>query len=327
MNRKVNINNKYLKVFLLTFLFILFLIISIYLFTKTYRIEDSKINYTEKNIATYSIQLKNNNFYESDILIGDSTKKYISSLIDKVNIAYDYSFASNQKINLSFSYKIKGLLTIKDKGGNRTFFEKEYFLKDGNNLEKNLNESISIDYDFYNEIASAFKSSYGVDTNSLITVSFIVNYDNKISTSSVNIPLSEKAIEIDTDNEINNDQSIILKKEVRINRLLIMPIIIAIILTIYFLRKLIIIIIKIIPPKSKYEKSINKILKEYDRFIIEIHSKPNFSKKEIIKLNEFTELVDVRDNLKVPIMHYNISLYKDYFYIINNNEVYLYEPK
>jgi len=76
--------------------------------------------------------------------------------------------------------------------------------------------------------------------------------------------------------------------------------------------------------KSAYDKYIAKMMRQYDRLIVKHYTCPDLSNYNVIKIREFNELLDMRDNLKVPIMFYNVTDHqKSYFYIINNNELYL----
>ena len=76
--------------------------------------------------------------------------------------------------------------------------------------------------------------------------------------------------------------------------------------------------------KTNYDKYINKILNEYDRLIVETTTAPNIQDKNIIKINKFEELLDVRDNLKLPIKYFVISKHqKCQFYIDHEEEIYI----
>ena len=80
--------------------------------------------------------------------------------------------------------------------------------------------------------------------------------------------------------------------------------------------------------KTDYDKFISKILKEYDRLVAETKSLPLFDKYNIMEINGFNELLDVRDNLKLPIMYYNVTMHqKAYFYIVYGKNLYLYTVK
>ena len=85
---------------------------------------------------------------------------------------------------------------------------------------------------------------------------------------------------------------------------------------------------KIGSSKTSYDKFVNKILKEYDRLVAETKSLPLFEKYNVMEINSFNELLDVRDNLKLPIMYYNVTAHqKAYFYIVYHDNLYLYTVK
>ena len=76
--------------------------------------------------------------------------------------------------------------------------------------------------------------------------------------------------------------------------------------------------------KTSYDKYINRILNEYDRLIVESTTEPDIKHSNIIKLPNFRELLDVRDNLKLPIMYYVVTKHtKCCFYIKHNDDLYL----
>ena len=54
----------------------------------------------------------------------------------------------------------------------------------------------------------------------------------------------------------------------------------------------------------------------------------SFDNKEIIKIKKFNELLDIHDNLGLPIMYYQVSKHqRGYFYIYHNNIIYLNDIK
>ena len=76
--------------------------------------------------------------------------------------------------------------------------------------------------------------------------------------------------------------------------------------------------------KSIYDKYVDRILNEYDRLIVENGTGPDLVKNNIIKISRFEELLDVRDNLKLPIMYYVIAKHtKCCFYIKHNRDLYM----
>ena len=80
--------------------------------------------------------------------------------------------------------------------------------------------------------------------------------------------------------------------------------------------------------KSKYDKYVEKLLRDYDRLIGEAKNLISFEDKEEVYFTRFSELLDVHDHLNLPIMYYNVANHvKCYFYIVTNDIVYLYVVK
>ena len=80
--------------------------------------------------------------------------------------------------------------------------------------------------------------------------------------------------------------------------------------------------------KSKYDKYVDRLLRGYDRLIINIKSTPNFDEYNVIKVEQFEELVDARDNTNQPINYYIVTPHqKCEFFVINKNNLYLYVVK
>jgi len=302
-------------------------------------VREKSINYSEKSKLDYRVYLKENDFYEEDYLGKDMI--YVASLIDKIDIDFGYSFSSDRDTSLNFTYDIVAKLVISDEKGNNSYFEKEYELLSDKTIvmEKEkytaLNETVDIDYNYYNRVANSFKTSYGVDTVSKLIVYLRIDKSNTTDESyvipasnsmSITIPLSERALNIKLDyNEINNINTIVSKAKVVVDDVLYLVIaIVLLILCILPFLKSIKLLMLIRSNKNAYDKYMGKILNEYDRLIVETTSFPDLSDKTIIKINKFDELLDVRDNLKLPVMYYTVNKHqKCYLYIIHNERVYL----
>ena len=91
----------------------------------------------------------------------------------------------------------------------------------------------------------------------------------------------------------------------------------------FFLVSIIKSLVSLIRVKSAYDKYVDKLLKNYDRLIVETKTDFDMSNYNVTSVKSFTELLDVRDNLKLPIVYYNIIEHKKgIFYIKNNKDVY-----
>ena len=302
-------------------------------------VASKNINYNETSNLDYKVYLKENNFYDTNYL--GKNKVYIANLIDNIEVNFRYNYYIEEPTNVDFNYSIVAKLTIDDGTSKNNYFEKEYELlsnkrfelKSGKNY--NLDEKVKIDYAYYNGLANSFKQQYGVDTTSNLTVYLKVNKKTDIESSQnnyensimyVKIPLSEKAINIELNyQDINNSNYIIQETDSKVDN-----IIFGILATLTFIAALVfaIQIIRLLTllrgKKSIYDKYIEKILNEYDRLIVENGTGPNLNDCKVIKISKFEELLDVRDNLKLPIMYYVVTKHtKCCFYIKHNDDLYL----
>ena len=78
-----------------------------------------------------------------------------------------------------------------------------------------------------------------------------------------------------------------------------------------------------IKTKTKYIKKLNKILKDYNDIIIETETKFDLKNYKVIKVKNINEMIDLEDELRIP-----INLYKEEdmatFTLLTNNIIYIY---
>ena len=342
-NKKSCKNDFVIKYCLSMIFFALFAFIGSNLATNSLSINsDQKLRFQEKGTVNYIVCLKENEFFDEECLT--SNMSYVASLIKNISLDFDYNFNDNQDdLMESLYYEIIAKLSIKNTDTNKKYYEKEYVLAPKTNAVLNenkklynLEKNIKIDYDYYNNIATSFKSQYGVDSQSYLEVYLNVykkvnsKYEDIPSSSklAVTIPLSQKALEIKFNTqEINKNidryiptESLTIKSYFKLIAGLFL-ILVSIGILIYTLKM----ITKYAKTISKYDKFINRILKEYDRLIVETSTFPKEKDYNVLIINRFSELVDVRDNLRTPIMFYTIKEQKTAkFYILHDKNLYLY---
>ena len=323
---------------------IIFLCAFIILFFLSYLCVKNSYTRTEEKITTYrefgnvdyKVYLKPNEFYSQSYL--GKNMVYITSIIKNIKIDYNYQFLIDEQSDINFNYSISARLVIADESGQKTYYEKEYSIlpttveQVKNKTGYSIYKSITIDYDYYNTIASKFKSQYGLSASSNLIVSFKLNKGitsnglNEASSTSVTIPLTERAINIKTDTtSMNNTKELKTPSKTNLSRkfLVVVGAILFIGMVASLLRFLEL-LLGGFKRKSPYDKKIDDIFKEYDRLIVETKTMPNFEDKNIIRIEKFEELLDARDTLKSPILYFNIaSHHKCYFYIKSGNDVFL----
>ena len=151
--------------------------------------------------------------------------------------------------------------------------------------------------------------------------------DSKVST--LNIPLSTQSFNI-SKYIIKNKTTTETKKH-NIRSLTIIYILLSIVSIIIFVistLRLILQLIKYNTKKDSYSYELNKILKEYDKVIVEMKDcDVNTKGKTIYKVGSFLELIDARDTIEKPILFVRINNIKSIFYVIDNDIVYKYTMK
>ena len=343
-NKKVYFSYKFrlillIIIFIICYFSLIFMIRNSFSFTN-----EKKINIGEKSNIDYKVYLKENDFYDTPYL--DKGMSYVSNLIKNININFNYDFNIDKNIDCDFSYSVIANLLISDANNGSKFFSKEYVILNNkinhmyDNTKYNFNENVNIDYDYYNDLANKFKASYGVNADSKLIVYLKVDKtsSNKDSISIINnpsimmvtIPLTEKAVNINIEGkDINNYNEVIEHSNFLIDNLSFVIIsFILLILSIYLVIKICRMISLIFNKKTNYDKYINKLMKEYDRLIVETTSFPKIDDLNVFNINSFSELLDVRDNIKMPIMYYNVTTHsKCYLYIKNNNDIYILKIK
>ena len=337
-------NGKYVsyesRVIKFSVIFVALFLVGFFLMYKSFTFNQEKyINYTETTNLDYKVYLKENKFYEEEYL--EKGMLYVASLIDKIDIDFLYNFNISEQVDLDFKYNITGVLSITDNDGKNVYLTKDYKLLDDKTFslkgeqDHTIKENIVIDYGAYNKLANSFKSTYGLDTASKLTVYLNVDKNSvnqdvkdveKANNMLIEIPLSQRSVSISMDyKDINRNSSLVKKSSVTVNNVAFIIIGgLVIIASFYGLYKLLKLLGLLTPKKSAYDKYVAKMMRQYDRLIVVHYTCPDLSKYNVVKIKEFNELLDMRDNLKVPIMYYNVTDHqKSYFYILNNNDLYL----
>lgn len=304
------------------------------------------LRYTEHSDLDYNVYLKSNNFYGTKFLPKD--KNYISTLIEYIDADFSYDFTSEENIDLDYSYYIKATLLVDTATGKNIYkkedmiLEKQSFSKE-NNTKFDISENVKIDYDRYNNIASNFINQYDINANSKVVVALYVDVDGKHSdfdksisdkaVVSLEIPLTNKTVDINMNYELSNDVNAILQyRSTRISHPVLFTV--SIILAVLDVVAIVAIIYYVVSNRDNkvlYSKKLNKILRDYNKYLSQvigtgdaeelIHTKT----MEIENVMDFDDLINIRDILEKPILYRETIPNKEtVFYIIENNICYLY---
>ena len=299
------------------------------------------ISYNEKSDVDYKVRLKDNEFYEEKYL--EKNKGYVASLIDNItsNFKYKLNFSKND-VSYKYSYKIVADVEVMDDNVKTSIYHysedlinKELQLSKG---ELEINEVINIDYSKYNNVISKFKEVYELhNTSSELNVYLIVNVQDidKSNTttlmnkkvSNITIPLTEKTISIDIGNDIisSTDNRLEVTRHTNYSWVLLVSVFYLTIATVYIIY-LFIYRAKTRTAQMIYDKEIKSILSNYDGYIQRITGTYDMGTSQVLKIESFTDMLEIRDTLKQPILMLENEEKDGSFFIIpaTNSIIYTY---
>ena len=306
--------------------------------------EANNVRFIEIGKITHQAILKENNIYDKNVIDEKEKVKYLSSLTDKIKLNYDYKINFDRKVEGINKTSIIGDITIYNSKTNTNYYIKRVNLVDEENKiftskKVKYNKSVLIDYNKYNELAKEFKNKYSKDSAAKMNVYLDVNttispvdYNTYKRTNSkllASISLGKEEIEI-IKSSLDNTKVVPYKQRTTTTYSIILEGLIILFVTFliivfYRLNKL---LSKLEPKETEYDKELKRILEEYDSIIVNVSILPGENEYKKVVINDFQELLDLRESVKEPIRYIEIApRNKSYFFIKHNDEVFIYTLK
>ena len=329
MRKKENLRfNGILKIVLLSI--ITFTIsLSAFIFYIT-RDREKYISYDEKSSVDYKVFLKDNDFY-SDNYVGKN-KGYVTSLIDSISTDFTYNLNFSTNLSYKYSYRFTIEVDVEDStnDSNLYHYTEDIFTKELTSKTGNLyiNRNIKIDYNKYNDIITKFKKVYELkNTSSLLNVYLYVNVEDlensnsnvlkerKISSISIPLTTNTAAIDIGKSNSDNPSNFIFINKGSNYYSILIISVLFLLI-TIGLYVYLFIYLRKTRTAQMIYDKEIKSIMTNFDSYIQRISGTYDIGTAQVLKIETFNDMLEIRDTLKQPILMLENNEKNGTFFII-----------
>ena len=320
------------------FLIIVLVFISIIFADRSYRLKKyESLSYKETIATSYRVYLDDDSYYNTPYL--EEGMQYISNIIDYVDVTFSYINSFADSLTYNAETKAEAIVTIVDTDDNNKVIYKNTEVIENTKKDSDTSGTINkvknfkIDYAKYNKITNEFKTKYGISAKCNLRINYYVNYTakykglNNISRNTVmylDIPLSEQMINI-TKNApaINNSSFDGTSSNTATNTILYVLAIICDLIALVFLFKVVSNKIAVSKETSKYDKFINKTLKQYDSYITEAEHETT-NKENMVRISTFRELLDVRNNINKTIVYIRIDDNTSKFEIIDGNTLYYY---
>lgn len=287
----------------------------------------------------YSVNLNKNSFIKETTLGKDQT--YISDLIKTIDLHLIYQFSSKDKHKYTYSYEvdadINGRYTIKVGEDESEVWNdpKKLILTKSQKIESNnvvINEKMSINFKEFDNKVTEFRKELNLPITAELDVVVKINISDEEGTINdtqklaLVIPLNQQAFKITSDFKPEVDVPVYKEQEYKMqinNKNLIAGIIVIIVgifIFVIFFKE-----IFNLPIKTLYTVQLAKILKSYGDIIIELASTVDLSEFKVIDVKNFNEMLDLEEELHVPINFYEVEeYYEGQFYIIQSDIAYRY---
>ena len=320
---------------------VILLLISLLMIKNSIQLSGKVINvgYSENGKSDYKVYLKENDYYDSKVL--DSGMQYVANIINSINSKFNYEIHADENMDFNYKYKITGELIISDPVDSSKILhtknynlldEKEEFISSNNFV---INEDIDIDYDYYNSYVNSYKVDYGLAVDSKLIVTMDIKVNGKYKNNNldrnqklqISIPLSEQTINIKKlSDDINESGNLSTPISANVKNKLLFTLGIVILLIALSIIGLALYLFLQNRKKNIYNITVNKILRDYDRIIVNGNVELNENNiPNKIYPETFQEMVDASQTLNSPILYYEvIKGEKCFFVIIKDDTMYKY---
>lgn len=332
------LGNKVFKIIiiLISFFALFVSIITLYKsLTKIRTVDEIEYMYNTNNNIDYKVHLYENSFFEDEYL--GMNKQYTSKLIEKITIDFTNMLSVSKMSNFEYDYIVKatinGQYQTSSDDLNSEIWTKEYILVDtsdhvSNVVTNELKVPVTIDFPIYQNYVSEFQKQLRLDIDATLNVELFINYrmyllGDRVTINevvSLNIPLSEPTFKITTNIPSEINETIFIEVESEYNIIKIVSGILLLVSSLLGFFVVFVISFKV-KSKSKYSITLNKILKDYGDIIAETINLPNLEEQEVLDIKEFEDLIDIEEELKIPIIYYEVQKNKEGWFILNHGKL------
>ena len=299
---------------------LLLLVISLSMFlvydrmSRTYYIE-----YTENSNIDYKVQYNENDFFDS--LWIDKGQEYISFLINQITASFNYELNMEESgIGFDYNHRIDAKLVVADKSTGNPYYSIEENLMSRENSSRMrsngiaISESILIDYNKYDDIATNFIAAHDLKNASatlIVTLNVDVisssdkfeNSNKNTYSTALNIPLAKETFSIHFTSSVPTGESKVIAYSGGENRQVFYIIgTVSLVLAILLFAALMAFLHITRNEDITYSAKVRRLLSAYSSYIQRINGDFNDEGYQTVMIKTFNEMLGIRDTLQAPIL-------------------------
>ena len=322
--------------------FIVATLISFFVFDQAKK--NTIVPYTENGNAIHHAYLADNSFYEEEYLNG--THAYVASLIKSMtaDFSYDLEMAVDNVL-FQYTYRIDAQIEIRDKDSNSPIFNPVKNLVPATKMEAggkrlSIHKLVTLDYHEYNRVASEFVTSYNLKNtvNTLIVRMYVevVGMSESFARDNtgeyvveMHVPLLKDTVKPVVNTTVPAGVQSIVAKDTGVQNT-------AMWLTIGFGGLAVlasgVLGLFVLLTRNKhidYARKVQMLVNNYKSYIQKILDEYDTTDHQVLRVEEFTELLEIRDTIRQPIFMYeNTDKTSTKFFVVTcQRTIYCYEIK
>lgn len=287
-----------------------------------------KISYREYSNTTYEV------FYnEAGGKISlDEGLRYDRASIEKITPTFNYNVEISEDIDYKLSYHVSAIVKMYNKYDNsRIIYNNEETLINKTDISDTTNKitiekTVSVDYPRYVKEINDYKTKYAENADSSLEI--VLYLDEPTETrkvSSIKMPLNESVFSINKYDVSNEDRMVTVNESEwnKYNTLFAGVASVLIIISLVLIYKTTYLVLTVTYSKNNYQQKLSQILRDYDRIIVIARDGYESNvEKEVVKVNSFDELLDIKDNLNKPIIFSKVNDIKSEFIVEDEDKLY-----
>jgi hypothetical protein len=293
--------------------------------------------YTQNGIFDFTVNLKNNS-WSNKTTIKPGEEIIFKKIVDGINVSLIYIYQANEIAENNGEYLFIANVKTDQWEKDYIIISKTNFYSDKNNAGFTINFPIDITY--YENIVNEIDNQLGIKSNnptlnlkcnvimSSITSKGVIN---ESFSPSITILLGKNTLEFENNlvqsqkGALTEEKQVFLQNVIDKRNILLASLVIFISILFVFM-----IATKNDNKKYSMEKSLNKIKKKYEKWIIESDKIPLFNTIKTVSVKSINDLIKTSVEMGKPVIHYRqLSNPKEFhvFYIFDESITYEYVLK
>ena len=289
--------------------------------------------------STYSEYTTNDYFVCGDSSNSNCLPKdheYNTYNIDHINVKFTYDAKYSSSVSFDAKYYVAARLRVFDVAEKtRLKYTKEEMIIDRTPLKIggeviNFSTDANINYNSFKQLALNYMDTNGEVVDAQLEVALYLETDDvSRKISYITIPLTQEIFNISVSNLDNQNQLVVFNTvDSTVDPFYIFISIICLLMDVLLFLYLYNFMSMINHLESKYTIKLRRILKNYDKYIVNATAKYTIPEDvRIIDVDRIEELVDARNSLDKPIIYDRINNIKSKFYVEDGNIVYCFTLK